>query len=267
MNGEPVSTVSPAGVSTAGLQQSLGLFDSTMIVAGSMIGTGIFIVSADMARTVGSVGMAARLLDHYRFVDDCRGFILRRTGRDDASGRRSVRLSARGLVAFVRILVRLDLVYGDPDRNGCSGRRGVRSLSGHSVAAHLRKCVHHSAHSCHQRYAISLSTAQLIGVLHHRAPDLEQCARDQLREADSKYLHLRQAGRFARRDRGGNRGVERGGQIEFHQSVVASRVHAGGAGTDAGNHLWADRRHLRGASWFAVRGGCLEQHHVHRRAR
>src|SRR5580704_4668311 len=56
MNGEPVSTVSPAGVSTASLQQSLGLFDSTMIVAGSMIGAGIFIVSADMARQVGSVG-------------------------------------------------------------------------------------------------------------------------------------------------------------------------------------------------------------------
>jgi APA family basic amino acid/polyamine antiporter len=40
----------------SGLQQSLGLFDSTMIVAGSMIGAGIFIVSADMARTVGSAG-------------------------------------------------------------------------------------------------------------------------------------------------------------------------------------------------------------------
>jgi basic amino acid/polyamine antiporter, APA family len=40
----------------ADLQPSLGLFDSTMIVAGSMIGAGIFIVSADMARQVGSVG-------------------------------------------------------------------------------------------------------------------------------------------------------------------------------------------------------------------
>lgn len=35
-------------------KQSLGLFDSTMIVVGSMIGSGIFIVSADIARTVGS---------------------------------------------------------------------------------------------------------------------------------------------------------------------------------------------------------------------
>src|SRR3984885_13879765 len=41
---------------TAGLRQSLGLFDSTMIVAGSMIGAGIFIVAADMTRQVGSVG-------------------------------------------------------------------------------------------------------------------------------------------------------------------------------------------------------------------
>jgi APA family basic amino acid/polyamine antiporter len=36
--------------------QSLGLLDSTMLVAGSMIGSGIFIVSADIARQVGSAG-------------------------------------------------------------------------------------------------------------------------------------------------------------------------------------------------------------------
>lgn len=35
-------------------RQSLGLFDATMIVVGSMIGSGIFIVSADIARTLGS---------------------------------------------------------------------------------------------------------------------------------------------------------------------------------------------------------------------
>ncbi|HEX4231970.1 MAG TPA: amino acid permease [Bryobacteraceae bacterium] len=38
------------------LTRSLGLFDSTMIVAGSMIGSGIFIVAADMSRQVGSPG-------------------------------------------------------------------------------------------------------------------------------------------------------------------------------------------------------------------
>lgn len=35
-------------------RQSLGLFDATMIVVGSMIGSGIFVVSADISRTLGS---------------------------------------------------------------------------------------------------------------------------------------------------------------------------------------------------------------------
>jgi APA family basic amino acid/polyamine antiporter len=37
-------------------KRGLGLFDSTMVVAGSMIGSGIFIVSAAMARQLGSPG-------------------------------------------------------------------------------------------------------------------------------------------------------------------------------------------------------------------
>src|SRR4030095_16712421 len=41
---------------SATFKQSLGLTDATMIVAGSMIGSGIFIVSADIARNVGSAG-------------------------------------------------------------------------------------------------------------------------------------------------------------------------------------------------------------------
>jgi basic amino acid/polyamine antiporter, APA family len=39
-----------------GFVRGLGLLDSTMIVAGSMIGSGIFIVSADIGRQVGSPG-------------------------------------------------------------------------------------------------------------------------------------------------------------------------------------------------------------------
>ncbi len=37
-------------------KKSLNLFDTTLIVAGSMIGSGIFIVSSDIARSVGSAG-------------------------------------------------------------------------------------------------------------------------------------------------------------------------------------------------------------------
>ena len=42
--------------SNASFKPSLSLFDSTMIVAGSMIGSGIFIVSADITRNVGGAG-------------------------------------------------------------------------------------------------------------------------------------------------------------------------------------------------------------------
>src|SRR5450432_2379718 len=41
---------------TTAFKPSLGLLDATMIVAGSMIGSGIFIVSADITRNVGSAG-------------------------------------------------------------------------------------------------------------------------------------------------------------------------------------------------------------------
>jgi APA family basic amino acid/polyamine antiporter len=47
----------PVEGSEAGFVRGLGLLDSTMLVAGSMIGSGIFIVSADIARQVGSPGL------------------------------------------------------------------------------------------------------------------------------------------------------------------------------------------------------------------
>ncbi len=43
-------------MSNASFKPTLGLADATMIVAGSMIGSGIFIVSADITRNVGSAG-------------------------------------------------------------------------------------------------------------------------------------------------------------------------------------------------------------------
>src|SRR5207302_8953270 len=41
---------------STGFVRGLGLIDSTMIVAGSMIGAGIFLVSPEIARQVGSPG-------------------------------------------------------------------------------------------------------------------------------------------------------------------------------------------------------------------
>src|SRR6184192_2470208 len=51
-----MAKASAAEGNRTGFIRGLGLWDSTMIVAGSMIGSGIFIVSADIARQVGSPG-------------------------------------------------------------------------------------------------------------------------------------------------------------------------------------------------------------------
>lgn len=54
------SSAAPSATSATTLdtefKRGLGLFDSTMVVVGSMIGSGIFIVSADMSRNIGSPG-------------------------------------------------------------------------------------------------------------------------------------------------------------------------------------------------------------------
>jgi len=44
------------GKSEPGFVRALGLFDGTMIVVGSMIGSGIYIVAADISRQTGSPG-------------------------------------------------------------------------------------------------------------------------------------------------------------------------------------------------------------------
>jgi APA family basic amino acid/polyamine antiporter len=51
----PASQTQTASTETK-FVQGLGLVDSTMLVAGSMIGSGVFIVSADIGRQVGSTG-------------------------------------------------------------------------------------------------------------------------------------------------------------------------------------------------------------------
>ena len=50
----PITT--PAITSEKGFVRAIGLFDGTMIVVGSMIGSGIFIVAADITRQTGSAG-------------------------------------------------------------------------------------------------------------------------------------------------------------------------------------------------------------------
>jgi APA family basic amino acid/polyamine antiporter len=56
--GQQAQTIRAAGTSSqGGLVKGLGMFDSTMLVVGSMIGSGIFIVSADISHQVQSPGL------------------------------------------------------------------------------------------------------------------------------------------------------------------------------------------------------------------
>ena len=66
------------------LVKGLGLTSATMLVMGSMIGSGIFIVSADIAREVGLARAADRRLAGDRLHDHHRRAQLWRTGRHDA---------------------------------------------------------------------------------------------------------------------------------------------------------------------------------------
>src|SRR6059036_4244511 len=51
-----LSAVNPPAKDEPGFVRAIGLFDGTMIVVGSMIGSGIFIVAADISRQTGSAG-------------------------------------------------------------------------------------------------------------------------------------------------------------------------------------------------------------------
>jgi APA family basic amino acid/polyamine antiporter len=52
----PPSTLESSSREPAAFKRCLNLFDSVMVVVGIMIGSGIFIVSAEMSREIGSSG-------------------------------------------------------------------------------------------------------------------------------------------------------------------------------------------------------------------
>jgi len=165
MNGEPVLAASSTGASTAGLQQSLGLFDSTMIVAGSMIGTGIFIVSADMARQVGSVGwlLASWIITGLLTVAAALSYgelaaMMPRAGGQYVYLREAWSPLCGFLYGWTLFMV---IQTGTVAAVGVGFARYLGILWPRiSESSYIVPPIHVTS-----RYAISLSTAQLIGVL------------------------------------------------------------------------------------------------------
>ncbi len=159
---------------------------------GSMIGSGIFIVSADVARQVGSPGLLIVCWLLGGAPHHHRGAQLRRTRRRHAARRRSVRLSARSLRPPLGFPLWLDPLRRHPDRNHRRRRRGFRQILGRLLPVHLRVQLphrfgqdrgHHPATARHRR---------------HPDPERRQHARHPDRRHGAEHLHLRES-RFAAR--------------------------------------------------------------------
>ena len=164
-----------------------------------------------MARGLGSTGWLAGVLVDHRPAH-CRGRL--------SYGELAAMLpSAGGQYVYLReawsplwgFLYGWTLVSGDPDRNRRGRRRGVRALPGHVVAAHLREQLPDPAdRDLTSTYAISLSTAQLVGILLILLLSWSNARGIQYGKIVQNIFTCTKIGSLLGRDRGRNfRGLER----------------------------------------------------------
>src|SRR6202171_1346083 len=146
-------------------RRGLGLYDATMVVVGSMIGSGIFIVSAEMARNVGRAGwlLAAWLLTGALTIVGALSYgelaaMMPRGGGQDVYLREAFSPLWGFLYGWTLLLViqtgRMSAVAV-----GC-GRSFGALVPSIAEDHYLLAPVHVSS-----GYAISLSTTQLVGIL------------------------------------------------------------------------------------------------------
>ncbi len=248
-------------------KRGLGLYASTMVVIGSMIGSGIFLVSAEMGRQTASPGLLLTAWIVTGVPHARRRALVRRARGDDAARRRSVRVPARSVRATLGVPLRLDALHGDPDRHDCGGGGRLRPLHRISAAVVLRRALPHPS---------TPSLAWLCGVAvngaaarhrHGRAADVDQHARPRLGQAHSERLHDDQdrcASRAdCRRPAFGSSSAATSGNLG--RPVDAARRDAARARARRHDNLRRVHRPVRGAGGIALLRRCVEQHHVHRR--
>ena len=127
---------------------------------------GHFYRSADIARQTGSAGGLLTAWVITGVLTVCRGAFLRRTGGDDAQGRRAIRLPARILLAAVGFSVRLDAFSGDPDGHDRRGGGGLRAISRRALCPAVSPMAWIVAPMrSSDKYAVSLSLQQFVAIL------------------------------------------------------------------------------------------------------
>ena len=119
--------------------KALTLTDATMLVAGSMIGSGIFIVSANIARRVGSPFWLLIVVDRHRRHDAARRARVRRAGGDVSASRRPVRVSPRVHGSTHGLSLRVDPFRRHPDGHDRRGRRRLRTIPRRALAGDLAR--------------------------------------------------------------------------------------------------------------------------------
>ena len=171
--------------------KAIGLFDGTMIVVGSMIGSGIFHRRCRYFPTNGLGRRIAADLGADGFVDDCSGAFLWRIGGAVSACRRAIHLFAGSVLAAVGISVWLDAVPGDSDGHDRGGGHRVCAVSGRFVSRHSRQTWVVAPINLGSRYAISLSVQQLVAILMIIFLTFLNTRGVKTGEVDSEYIYLR----------------------------------------------------------------------------
>ena len=117
----------------------LGVWDATMVVVGGVIGSGIFLTPAAIARQTGIERRAAARVGVRRRARADRRALLRRARRAAAERRRRLREPARGVRAHRRVRLRLEHAGRELFRQPRRGRDGVRAIRGGRARHHARR--------------------------------------------------------------------------------------------------------------------------------
>ncbi len=197
MSPEPVSQTfmsnTRANASSSALDteftRGLGLYDATMVVVGSMIGSGIFIVSADMARNVGSAGwlLTAWLIAGFLTIVGALSYgelaaMMPRAGGQYVYLREAFSPLWGFLYGWTLFLV---IQSGTIAAVSVGFARFIGVLVPWvSEDRYLIAPLHVTA-----GYALSLSTAQLDRPAAHRAPDVDEHSRSRVRPGYPERLH------------------------------------------------------------------------------
>jgi len=122
-----------------GFVRGLNLFDATMVVTGSMIGSGIFIVTADMSRLIGSPGWMLVAWAVTGLLTIAAALSYGELASMLPHAGRHVCVPARSVLAVVGVPVWLDAVHRNSDGHHRGRGGGVRAIHGGGVSASLRE--------------------------------------------------------------------------------------------------------------------------------